>query len=121
MSRILIVGLLISNAATGYGFYQYKQAYAQVTSNMTTNQERASYGARCVEWIEEWIAEKSDEDAGLFLGRSWRKHGQLVFEVYSDPKLKPETSVELLCVADAQSGMMFSYSGEDRSRWMFFE
>lgn len=121
MSRALITVLIFTNLATGYSYYENREAYLNAVSDKTTISERETYGTRCVEWFTETIKVKDDKDAGFFLGRSWRKHGQLVFEVFSDTNLRPEISIERLCTYDKQSGMMFAISDADRDRWMFYE
>lgn len=127
MSRTLIALLILTNAGTGYSYYQYREAYRAAVSTETTSQERETFGAGCVDWINE----KADEREVIFsLGRSWKKHGQMVFEMIVAPdqewevvreKLHPDELPSFLCTLDRQSGVMFVVTGEERERWMFYE
>ena len=127
MSRALIALLILTNAGTGYSYYQYKEAYRQAVSDKTTDEERRVWGSDCLDWRND---ETKTRGVKLALGRSWKKHGQLVFEIVptSDEKWElvvekvPESELPYsLCVSDKQSGMLYLVTGNERDRWMFYE
>ena len=127
MSRTLIALLVVTNAATGYELYRYNQRYEAAISNQTTSREREIGGEACVKWLSEKVV---DTKINLAVGRSWKKHGQLVFEVMpasdEDWKLARETMTDdefpsVLCTYDKQSGVMYAVQGAERERWMFYE
>ena len=126
MSRTLIALLIVTNVATGYQAWVYHQRHQAAISNKTTDWERDVYGAACVNWLNE---KATETEITLALGRSWKKHGQLVFEVVpatdkdwetARKKIPDETSRSLLCIYDTQSGMMYPAVGTERERWMFY-
>lgn len=126
MSRTIIAVLVVTNLATGYQLYVSNQRYQAAISNKTTDREREVYGAACVDWLKEKV---TDSDVTLALGRSWKKHGQLVFEVIPSTdkaweaarKHIPEgESPAVLCTYDTQSGLMYPILGDERERWMFY-
>lgn len=121
MTRTIINGLLLSNAITlGALGYLYKES-VQASSLVTTDIERETYGQECVDWMLENAKKAGHENAALKLARSWRKHGQMVFEVVADwdqDEFKVEDS---LCVIDLQSGMFFTYGGISKKPWLFYE
>lgn len=127
MSRTIITLLVVTNLATGYQAWVYHQRHQAAISDKTTDQDRDIYGAACVDWLNETTTEN---DLTLALGRSWKKHGQLVFEVVPATEKDWETVREkkpfgdtpsLLCTYDKQSGMMYSVVGPEQERWMFYE
>lgn len=127
MSRTLVTLLVITNLATGYQAWVYHQRHQAAISDKTTDRERETYGTACVDWLNE---KSTDDDITLALGRSWKKHGQLVFEVIpatdkdwetARKKFPDDKSLSLLCTYDKQSGMMYPIVGDERERWMFYE
>ena len=106
MSRTLATVLAITNLFTGYELYHSHQRYQAAVSTQTTNREREDSG---------------QEKAAYKLARSWRKHGQMVFEVVADWNQTEFKSDDALCVVDMQSGMNFSYSGAARDPWLFYK
>lgn len=127
MSRTIIALLVATNIATGYSYFQYRDAYRQVISDKTTDYERQTYGAGCVDWINKDAVKR---EVTFALGRSWKKHGQFVFEIIAAPsqdwevireKLHPDEKPSFLCTLDKQSGVMYAVIGDERERWMFFE
>jgi hypothetical protein len=127
MSKGIITLLIVTNLATGYQAWVYHQRHQAAISDKTTDREREIYGAACVDWLSEKVTE---DDITLALGRSWKKHGQLVFEVIpatdeaweAARKLTPDgESPTVICTYDKQSGMMYPVLGDERERWMFYE
>lgn len=127
MSRTVIALLVVTNLATGYQAWVYHQRYQAAVSNKTTDRERDSYGIACLEFLN-----KKAKERGYFfdLGRSWKKHGQMVFEIMpatdKDWTTARETlpngaSPVILCTYDKQSGLMVPIVGEEQERWMFYE
>lgn len=121
MSNGLVTLLVATNLATGAGFYHFYQLDQKHTETRTTDVERENFGKGCVDWLNEDFKPESKAGSKLYLGRSWRKHGQMVFEIFSEPDLKPEERVDALCTYDLQSGMMFQFRGASRDMWMFYE
>lgn len=126
MSRGIIALLIVTNLATGYQMLVYKQRLDLAVSNKTTDFERDNYGQGCVDWINE---EQKEREIPMVLGRSWKKHGQLVFEIMpnhdQDWKVVREKIPEaelpvLLCTYDVQSGIMVAVIGDERDQWMFY-
>lgn len=126
MSRVAIALLIVTNLATGYQMLVYKQRLELAVSDRTTNLDRDTYGKGCVDWLNE-----QDKERGitLTLGRSWKKHGQYVFEIIPDSKEDwkevlekvPETELPaMLCTYDGQSGIMVAITGDERDQWMFY-
>lgn len=126
MKNILILILVLSNAATAYLFFtdnlmknsiikSLNVKIEELTANTTTESERENYGKACVDWLKE---NKSED--GFQLGRSWKKHGQLVFEVLPPQEENGKNGETLICTVDVQSGVMFAYEGQARDEWMFY-
>jgi hypothetical protein len=121
MSRTLATVLAITNLFTGYELYHSHQRYQAAVSTQTTNRERETYGQSCIDWFTEMAEDSGQEKAAYKLARSWRKHGQMVFEVVADWNQTEFKSDDALCVVDMQSGMNFSYSGAARDPWLFYK
>lgn len=97
-----------------------EEQLAAANADTTTDEERRAYGPGCVSWLTEQAKKEGSTDAKPYLGRSWKKHGQLVFEIFGNPDAKPPLFMESLCVYDVQSGMMFRHTGAQRDMWMFY-
>lgn len=126
MSRALAVVLIVTNLITGYELYRCHKRYEAAVSDKTTNHERDRYGAACVDWLNDKTKER---EVTLALGRSWKKHGQMVFEVMPASEKDWETARKkmsdtelpaILCTYDRQSGMMVAVVGDERDSWMFY-
>lgn len=124
MSSPITTLLVVSNIATGAALFHFYQLDQQHSETRTTDSERAQFGQACVDWISDQSKEAKTtgeaKDPKLWLGRSWRKHGQMVFEVFSDPDTETSELVEILCTYDKQSGTMFAYERASRDMWMFY-
>ncbi|MBL4928005.1 hypothetical protein [Fuscibacter oryzae] len=127
MSRTLTALLIVTNVATGYQAWIYYQRHQAAISSKTTDREREVFGAACVDWLNEKTKER---EVSLAVGRSWKKHGQLVFEIIPASgqdwakvveKLPAEELPAVICTYDRQSGVMFAATGSERDRWMFYE
>lgn len=88
---------------------------AKATENKATLDERNTFGPSCVNWIKE-LEEAKGTKGDFSLGRSWKKHGQLVFEVMT-PK---DADNMTLCLYDEQSGIMVLPPESERRVWMFY-
>ncbi|PJF10792.1 hypothetical protein [Pseudorhodobacter sp. MZDSW-24AT] len=124
MKDALIIILLATNAVTGFAFYELEKKTSEeiltLKSTSTTSAERDIYGNSCVKWLAEEGAKEGTRTGEFYLGRSWRKHGQLVFEVISPQDDIGKARGDALCTYDIQSGMMYSYTGSSRSTWLFY-
>ena len=125
MKDIVILALLATNGFTGYAFYnshkEQSEEIAELTSTRTTDSERELYGNACVKWLSDEGAKEGTRAGEFYLGRSWRKHGQLVFEVISPTDEIGKQKGDALCLYDMQSGMMYSYTGSARDAWLFYK
>ncbi|WP_137111948.1 hypothetical protein [Rhodobacter sp. SY28-1] len=129
MSRSIVALLVVTNLATGYQAWVYHQRHQAAISDKTTDQEREVYGSSCLDWLTEKVKTGKYEGLELALARSWKKHGQLVFEIVPTEETSEELKAEMkrqewdgvLCTYDKQSGTMVTYNGEERDRWMFYE
>ncbi|MBL4917448.1 hypothetical protein [Szabonella alba] len=126
MSRTLIAILVVTNLATGYQLYVTNHRYQATVSDKVTDRERDVYGTACVDWLN---GKATERGFTLALGRSWKKHGQLIFEIIpaSDKdwtiardRMPNDDSPSMLCTYDKQSRMMYPVVGEERERWMFY-
>ncbi|WP_146170682.1 hypothetical protein [Cereibacter changlensis] len=99
---------------------QIEQMIAIRDETRTTMAERTSFGEGCVSWLKEEGEKEGKREGEFYLGRSWRKHGQMVFEVVVPKDEFGLKSGSALCTYDEQSGMMYSYWGENRNIWMFY-
>ncbi|WP_444460234.1 hypothetical protein [Rhodobacter capsulatus] len=134
MRNCLIVFLVLTNAATGYALFQgideyervrtqfveARQKIAEIESTKTTDFERENYGQECVKWLREEGTKDGKRDGEFYLGRSWKKYGQMVFEVIVPKDQIGRKTGNFLCTFDAQSGMMYSLEGPAQERWMFY-
>lgn len=126
MERILIAGLIATNLATGLTAFYYYDMHKVATANQTSDREREEFGWQCTSWLNEETKEREIE---LVLGRSWKKHGQLVFEIMPDhdidrekvrEKVSPSELPAILCTYDKQSGLMHAITGKEREKWTFY-
>lgn len=118
---------IIACAYFGYKWQETSDQLRIATSNQTTDREREAYGAACVDWRNE---ETKERKIKLALGRSWKKHGQMVFEIIPaheedwkvvTEKVPQDELPAALCTFDRQSGTMYVAFGSNRERWMFYE
>lgn len=115
--RILVITNIIALGAVGYFYNQINQ----VNSVRTTDVERETYGAECVKWITDSYQSAGEDNAAFVLARSWRKHGQMVFEIHPDWDQDEFRGEDVLCVVDKQSGFQFRYTGISREPWLFYK
>jgi hypothetical protein len=127
MGKTVTTLLVATNILTGLGFYEFYTLHQKHLQTRTTNQEREIYGSECVDWRNE---QTKDRGIKLILARSWKKYGQMVFEVVpahdqdwtTVTKKVPSSELPaVLCTSDAQSGVMYVVSGDERKKWMFYE
>jgi len=118
---------LISTAALGALYLDGQQKLdvaeaklAALEATKTTDAERARYGQACLDWHKQEGEKDGKRDGEFFLGRSWKKHGQLVFEVVMPKDEIGKRTGDAICTYDVQSGMMYSYTGGSREIWMFY-
>lgn len=120
MKNFLFALLIITNAATAYELWVSKQRIHILTSQKTTEREREVYGEACLDWLQEEGKETHKREGDFYLGRSWKKHGQLVFEVIGPNDEFRKKNGDPICTYDKQSGMMYSHFGSAKERWMFY-
>ncbi|MDO8985567.1 hypothetical protein [Cypionkella sp.] len=89
---------------------------AAASADKVTAGERTAYGSICVDWIKD-VEEKKGTKGEYSLGRSWKKHGQFVFEVMTPA----EGGNMVVCTYDEQSGVVVRPADSERSIWMFYE
>lgn len=119
MKKLAIPLLIVSNIVTAYGLWEREMKIRALESTKTTDWEREAYGEACVEWLQK-KAKDEGREGEFILGRSWKKHGQLVFEVVGpDDEIRSEHGYAL-CTYDIQSHMMYAHYGKNRETWMFY-
>ncbi len=121
MKNLLILILLCTSLGAAAALYEAKAKIAGYEANKTTDQERALYGEECVIWFTERAEKAGYEKPAYKLARSWRKHGQMVFEIVADWNQSDFISEEALCVVDQQSNVLRSYNGASREPWLFYK
>lgn len=99
---------------------QIERMVAAANETKTTVAERTSFGEACVRWLKEEGEAEGKREGEFYLGRSWKKHGQMVFEVVVPRDEIGLKSGSALCTYDEQSGMMYSYWGANQNTWMFY-
>jgi hypothetical protein len=119
MKNLTIAFLILVNIATAYGLWEKELKIRALESNKTTNREREVYGEACVKLLR-GIGEEQGREGEFFLGRSWKKHGQLVFEVVGPRDETFEKNGIPLCVYDTQSNLMYQHYGDGRKPWLFY-
>ncbi|NVO55093.1 hypothetical protein HW561_04720 [Rhodobacteraceae bacterium B1Z28] len=120
MKKFAIPLLIIANIAAAYGLWEREMKIRSLEATNTTLGERDAYGEACVRWLRETAKEEDEREGEFYLGRSWRKHGQLVFEVIGPRDDISAKRGDALCTYDKQSGMMYSYYGASKETWMFY-
>lgn len=120
MTNYPVMALVITNVATGAMLYDTKTKLDALTATKTSNGERDVYGAACVDWLKEEGEKVGERDGEFYLGRSWKKHGQLVFEVIVPKDEEGKKRGDAVCTYDVQSGMLYAYYGPAREEWMFY-
>ncbi|MCE8523355.1 hypothetical protein KBY30_20390 [Ruegeria pomeroyi] len=120
MKKLVFALLLVTNVATAYELWVSKLKIQTLTSNRTTDKEREVFGEACVSWLSEKGREEDNREGEFYLGRSWKKHGQLVFEVIGPKDAFRDQKGEAICTYDKQSGIMYAYYGPAQERWLFY-
>lgn len=127
MKNVILLLLLLSTGYYAVKLQETREKLAEANSTKTTDYEREEYGASCVDWLNKQMGEPAFK---LALARSWKKNGQMVFEVIpaseedwkiAREKFPGDETLSILCTYDKQSGMMFPVTGPERDRWMFYE
>ena len=131
MKNFLLFVLVLTNAATGFLYWDTKVQLTALQSDVvdatvtrTSNVERDFGGGQCVKGLETQQIEKDRPGESAYkLGRSWKKYGQWVFEVVVADAATNETgdpADDFLCTYDPQSGLMYFLQGDAKERWMFY-